>query len=93
MYLRHGEEGKEDRVEAAEDRGEEKNEVDEEPEVRREGEERRREGEERRREGGIRGNRMERGNVPVVLFFEECEVGFGAKEQRMQEHSLFLRVP
>ena len=86
MYLRHGDEGKEDRVEAAEERGEEKKEVDEEPEVRREGEE-------RRREGGIRGNRMERGKVPIVLFFEECEVGFGAKEQRMQEHSLFLRVP
>ena len=50
-------------------------------------------GEERRREGGIRGNRMERGKVPIVLFFEECEVGFGAKEQRMQEHSPFLRVP
>ena len=87
MYLRHGEEGKEDRVEAAEERqGEEKKEVDEEAEERIEGEE-------RRREGGIRGNRMERGKVPIVLFFKEFEVGFGAKEQRMQEHSPFLRVP
>jgi hypothetical protein len=64
MYLRHGEDGKEDRVDA-EERGEEKKEVEE------EAEERRREGEERRREGGILGNRMERGKVPVVLFFKE----------------------
>ena len=83
MYLRHGDEGKEERVG---ERGEEKKEVEVEPE--------RREWEERRREGGIRGNRMDRGNVPCVLFFEEWEeVGFGAKEQRMQEHSPFLNVP
>ena len=63
MYLRQGEEGKEDRVDA-EERGEEKKEVEEEP-----GE--RREGEERRSEGGIRGNRMDRGKVPIVLFFKE----------------------
>lgn len=92
MYRRHGEEGKEESVDA-EEGGEEKKEVEEEPE------EGRREGEERRREGGILGNRMERGKVPVVLFFkeweeeEEEEVGFGAKEQSMQEHSPFLRVP
>ena len=87
MYRRHGEEGKEDSADA-EEQGEEKKEVEEEPE------EGKREGEERRREGGIRGNRMDRGNVPCVLFFEEWEeVGFGAKEQRMQEHSPFLNVP
>ena len=60
MYLRQGEEGKEERVE---ERGEEKKEVEVEPE--------RREGEDRRREGGILGNRMDRGKVPCVLFFEE----------------------
>ena len=91
MYRRHGEEGKEDSADA-EEQGEEKKEVEEEPE------EGKREGEERRREGGIRGNRMDRGKVPIVLLSkeweeEEEEVGFGAKEQSMQEHFPFLRVP
>ena len=57
MYLKHGEEGKEDRVEA-EERGEEKNDVElEELELE-------------RREGGILGNRIDLGKLPVLLFFE-----------------------
>ena len=58
MYLKHGEEGKEDRV-GAEERGEEKNDVElEELEL------------ERMREGGILGNRIDLGKLPVLLFFE-----------------------
>ena len=57
MYLKHGEEGKEDRV-GAEERGEEKNDVElEELELE-------------RREGGILGNRIDLGKLPVLLFFE-----------------------
>ena len=55
MYLKHGEQGKEDRVEA-EERGEEKNDVELE--------------ELERREGGILGNRIDLGKLPVLLFFE-----------------------
>ena len=61
MYLKHGEEGKEDRV-GAEERGEEKNDVELELE--------RREGEDRMREGRILGNRIDLGKLPVLLFFE-----------------------
>ena len=83
MYLKHGEEGIE-----LEERGEEKKDVDfeeEEPlDIR--------EGEDCRRDGGILGNLIDLGKVPVLLFFKEETVELGAKEQRMQEHSPFLRV-
>ena len=57
---------------------------------------------ERGRNGGGKEDPVETGwnwgKVPVVLFLkeweeEEEEVGFGAKEQSMQEHFPFLRVP
>ena len=84
MYLRHGEEGIE-----LDERGDEKKEVDfeeEEPlDIR--------EGEDWRRDGGILGNLIDLGKVPVLLFFKEETLELGVKEQRMQEHSPFLRVP
>ena len=80
MYLRHGDEGIE-----LKERGDEKKDVDFEPlDIR--------EGEDWRRDGGILGNLIDLGKVPVLLFFKEETVELGAKEQRMQEHSPFLRV-
>ena len=84
MYLRHGDEGIE-----LDERGDEKKVVDFEEEEPPDITER----ENWRRDGGILGNLIDLGKVPVLLFFKEETGELGAKEQRMQEHSPFLRVP